>query len=451
MSNVTLQLAERVAFLRLEDVPPEVLGHARLCVLDALGAALRGGREPSARLVRALAEKEGGAPIATVWGHSLKTGSLQAALLNGVSAHALDFDDTHQAVPVHVSAAVLPAVFAAAEMTEGTLGDLLTGYAAGAETAIRAGLALGRSHVHRGWHPTGTVGTLGAAAGGARVLGLAPDRTAQAIGLAATQAAGFMKAVTGNMAKPLNAGKASMNGLLAAVLARDGFTGPADIASASSDFAAAFSEGFDPACLAFGGDHGWEILNIAVKLFACCSLAQAALEGGRAMRREHRLEDHLISEIELEANPRQMLIAGIPRPDNGSEGKFSLAYCAALGLRGGAGGPGDFEDESLRSPALAALMEKVSVRANPAISEVSARLRVTVKGGQTLDTFIAIARGNPGNPASPEEVKNKFRSLARPVLGDRAEQIISLVLEDASVQSHVKELAKTLSVPAPRN
>src|SRR3989304_2441137 len=124
----------------------------------------------------------------------LTPGRLKAALLSGVSSHALDFDDTHQAVPVHVSAAVLPAVFAAAEMTEGTLGDLLTGYAAGAETAIRAGLALGRSHVHRGWHPTGTVGTLGAAAGGARVLGLAPDRTAQAIGLAATQAAGFMKA-----------------------------------------------------------------------------------------------------------------------------------------------------------------------------------------------------------------------------------------------------------------
>ncbi|MEK6712446.1 MAG: MmgE/PrpD family protein [Nitrospinota bacterium] len=448
MSSATLELAERVASLRLESVPPRVLGHARLCILDALGAALRGSREPSARLVQALAGKEGGAPLAAVWGLPFKTGSLQAALLNGVSAHALDFDDTHQSVPVHATATVLPAAFAAAELTGGTLGDLLAGYTAGAETAIRAGLALGRSHVRRGWHPTGTVGTLGAAAGAARVLGLAPGRIAQALGLAATQAAGFMKAVTGNMAKPLNAGKAAMNGLLAALLARDGFTGPADIAAIDSDFATAFSEGFEPARLAFGGDHGWEIPNTAIKLFACCSLAQAALEGGQAIRREHRLEDRLIAEVEVGANPRQMQIAGIPRPCSGAEGKFSLAYCAVLGLRGAAGGPGDFEDESLRSPAVAALMERVSVSADPALSEVSARLRVRTLEGRTLEKFVAIARGNPGNPASPGEVKGKFLSLAEPVLGGGAEQLLPLVLEGASVRLHVKELADRLAGPA---
>lgn len=450
MSNITLELAERVASLQLKSVPHHVLSHARLCILDALGVALQGSREASARLVQALAGKEGGAPTAVVWGHPSKTGSLQAALLNGVSAHALDFDDTHQAVPVHATATVLPAAFAAAELTGGTIGDLLAGYVAGAEIAIRAGLALGRSHVHRGWHPTGTVGTLGAAAGAARVLGLPPDRIVQALGLAATQAAGFMKAVTGNMAKPLNAGKASMNGLLSALLARDGFTGPADIASTDSDFATAFSDAYEPTCLAFGGDHGWEIPRIAIKLFACCSLAQAALEGGQAIRREHRLDEHLISEIDLQANPRQMQIAGTPRPRTGSEAKFSLAYCTALGLCGAEGGPGDFEDESLQSPAITALMKKVSVRIDAALSEVSARIRVKTIEGQTLEKFVAIARGNPGNPASPDEVKGKFRSLARPALGGGAERIISLVLED-SMQLPVQELAKTLSWPALQN
>lgn len=447
MSYPTLQLAERVASLRLEGVPRPVLAHARLCVLDALGCALRGSREPAARLVRALAERESGSPAASVWGCPLRTGSLQASLLNAVSAHALDFDDTHQGVPVHATAAVLPAAFAAAELARGTIGDLLTGYVAGAETAIRAGLALGRSHVAGGWHPTGTAGTLGAAAGAARVLGLPPEKAAQALGLAATQAAGFMKAVTGTMAKPLNAGKAAMNGLMAALLAQGGFTGPADILAAGSDFATAFGSAYAPGRLTFGQEHGWEVSNIAIKLFACCSLAQAALEAGRAIRREHSLDKNLISEAELRANPRQMEVAGIPRPRTGSESKFSLAYCAAVGLGGGTGGPGDFEDESLLSPAVMALMERMSVRSDPALSEVSARIRVRTAGGETLDKFVEVARGNPGNPASAEEVREKFRSLAEPVAGEASERIITLVLEDDSLRLPVKVLAEALAAP----
>lgn len=451
VGNTTLQLAAQVASLLPEDIPPQVLSHARLCVLDALGAALRGSREASSRLIQALAEKEGGAPLATVWGRPFKTGALQAALINGASAHALDYDDTHQAVPAHVTAAVLPAVFAAAELTGRTIGDSLTGYAAGAEVAIRTGLALGRSHVHRGWHPTGTVGTLGASAGAGRVLGLRPDQIAQALGLAATQAAGFMQAVTGNMAKPLNAGKASMNGLTAALLARDGFTGPADIMAIDSDFATAFSEGFEPARLAFGGAAGWEIPNIAIKLFACCSLAQAAFEGGQAIYREHHLPGDHISEVEVQANPRQVKIAGIPHPRTGSEGKFSLAYCTALGLRNAAGGPGDFEDGCLQSPGLAALVEKVTVRADSALSEVSARIRVKTTGGRAVEKFIAIARGNPGNPASAGEVKAKFRSLAGAALGGQPDQIIPLVLEGASMQLPLRKLAERIAGPAVEN
>ena len=445
MTSVTLHLAEQVASLALEDIPSQVLGHARLCILDTLGAALQGSREPSSKLVQALAAAEGGTPLASIWGRSLRASALQAALLNGVSAHALDYDDTHQGVPLHVTATVLPAVFAAAELTGKTMRELLTGYVAGAEIAIHAGLALGRSHVQRGWHPTGTVGTLGAAAGAAHVLGLQPTQIAQVLGLAVTQAAGFMKAVTGNMAKPLNAGKASMNGLLSSLLIREGFSGPDDVFASGSDFATAFSENFDPASLAFGGNAGWEISNIAIKLSACCSLAQAALEGGRAIWRTHHIQDHSIAEVELEANPRQVQIAGIPRPRTGLEAKFSLAYCTALGLCNATGDSSDFEDGRLQSPGLAALMEKVSIRVNPALSEVSARVRVKTIGGQILEQFVAIARGNPGNPATTDEVKAKFHSLAGPALGERRDKLIALMLEGASMQMPVKELADILT------
>lgn len=445
MTSVTLQLAEQVASLALEDIPPKILDHARLCVLDAFGAALRGSREPSALLVQGVAAAEGGAPLASVWGRPARAGVLQAALINGVSAHALDYDDTHQGVPVHATAAVLPAVFGAAELGKQTVGDLLAGYAAGAEVAIRAGLALGRTHVRRGWHPTGTVGTLGAAAGAAKIFGLGPPRIAQALGLAATQAAGFMKAVTGTMAKPLNAGKASVNGLLSALLVHGGFIGPDDAFAPGSDFGTAFSERFDPASLAFGGSAGWEISNVAIKLFACCSLAQAALEGGRAIWSAHRLPDHAISAAELDAHPRQVEVAGILRPRTGLEAKFSLAYCVALGLCNAVGGSADFEDERQQSPGLAALVEKVSVRVDPALSEVSARLRVKTTEGRTHEQFVAVARGNPGNPATPEEVQAKFRSLAEPVLGEGCEKLIALLLDDTSLGLPVTLLAEILT------
>ncbi len=445
MSTVTLQLAEQVASLALEDIPSQVIDHARLCLLDTFGVALRGSREPCSRLVQALAVTEGGAPLASIWGLPVRTSALQAALLNGVSAHALDYDDTHQGVPVHVTTTVLPAALAAAELTGKTVRNLMTGYIAGAEVAIRMGLALGRSHIQRGWHPTGTVGALGAAAGSGRVLGLRPDQIAQALGLAATQAAGFMKAVTGNMAKPLNAGKASMNGLLSSLLAREGYTGPDDVFAAGSEFATAFSDGIDPARLRFSAGAGWEIPNIAIKLFACCSLAQAALEGGRLVWATHRLPPHAIAAVELRANPRQVRIAGIPRPRTGTEAKFSLACCVALGLLNAAGGFDDFEDDRLKSPDLAALMEKVSIQVDPALSEVSAHIGVKTTGGQTLEQFVPIARGNPGNLATASEVKAKFCSLAGPALGERRDKLIALMLEDAAMQLPVRELAKMLA------
>lgn len=445
MTSVTLHLAEQVASLVLEDIPPQVLNHARLCILDTFGVALQGSREPSSGLAQALIKAEGGIPLASIWGRSTRASALQAALLNGISAHALDYDDTHQIVPVHVTATVLPAVFAAAELTGKTIRKLLTGYTAGAEIAIRAGLALGRSHVQRGWHPTGTVGTLGAAAGAAHVLGLQPTQISQVLGLAATQAAGFMKAAMGNMAKPLNAGKASMNGLLSSLLVREGYSGPDDVFVSGSDFATAFSENFNPASLVFGGTAGWEIPNIAIKLFACCSLAQAALEGGQAIWRTHHIQDHSIAEVELQANPRQAQFAGILRPRTGLEAKFSLAYCTALGLCNATGDSSDFEDGRLQSPGLIALMEKISIRVNPALSEVSARVRVKTIGGQILEQFVAIARGNPGNPMTPDEVKAKFDLLVGPTLGGCRDTLIALMLEEASMQLPVEELAGILS------
>lgn len=425
--NLTRQLAGRIAALSLPAVPASVLDHARLAILDALGCALAGSRESSSALVRELAEREGPGFAAGLWGCSERAGPLLAALANGVSAHGLDFDDTHQAVPIHPSAAVLPAVVAAAEARGSDMETLMLGYVAGAETAIRVGLALGRGHVRRGGHPTGTAGTFGAAAGAGRVLGLDEWELSHALGMAGTQAAGLMEATTGNMTKALNAGKAAMNGLLAALLAKAGYAGPTDILAAGGELTRALTEGFDPSPLCVDWSQGWETRNISIKLFACCSLAQAALEAARWVHDAYRIPVEAVESVTLEVNPRQAEIAGNPAPASGLEAKFSLPFCAALGLMGGGGGVADFSDSRARDPALRALMERVRLEVKPDIQEVSSRIFVRTASGDTVERYVPAARGNPGNPAGYEEVEAKFLSLAEPALGLAAAEVVEIV------------------------
>ena len=241
--SLTRVLAGKAAALDYDDLPPPARELVRQCVLDYLGVALAGAIDGLVRLLLDEMSEAGGAPQASVIGHEAWLPALSAALVNGVAAHALDYDDVNMAMPGHPSVAILPALLALAELRRSSGREVATAFVAGYETACRIGAALQPGHYNLGFHSTGTIGSFEAAAACARLLGLDAETTAIALGIAGTQAAG-LKSQFGTMCKPFHAGKAAQCGLLAARLASRGFSSRTDIVECVQGFA-----------LAHGGFH----------------------------------------------------------------------------------------------------------------------------------------------------------------------------------------------------
>src|SRR5580704_14982818 len=227
-SDLTLVLARRASALAHCELSEEARELARQCVLDYLGVAIAGAADPLVQIVFDELAEAGGAPQASVVGRRARLPALAAALINGAAGHALDYDDVNMAMPGHPSVAILPGLLALAEWRRSSSREVITAFVAGYETACRIGAALLPGHYNLGFHSTGTVGSFGAAAACARLLGLDAEATAVALGIAGTQAAG-PKSQFGTMCKPFHAGKAAQNGLLAARLAARGFSSRADI------------------------------------------------------------------------------------------------------------------------------------------------------------------------------------------------------------------------------
>ncbi|MDE2006373.1 MAG: MmgE/PrpD family protein, partial [Rhodospirillales bacterium] len=288
-AGLTRTLAARAAATRWEDLAPHVRQAAAQAVLDMVGCALAGAREPLADALFAELAEAGGAAQAGLIGRAERLPIASAALLNGAAAHALDFDDVNMAMPGHPTVAILPAAMALAEHRGASGAALLTALVAGTELACRVGRAVAPGHYDGiGFHATGTLGALGAAAACAHLLGLDAERTAIAIGIAATQAAG-LKSQFGTDCKPLHAGAAARNGLLAAKLAARGFTSRPDAIECAQGFAATHSPDFHPErALEEPADGAWIVANL-YKYHAACYLTHAPIEAARALRERHHV------------------------------------------------------------------------------------------------------------------------------------------------------------------
>lgn len=422
---VTGALIDFALGLERQKLPEPVVEAATACLLDWMGTAIRGSREPLADALWRVIVAGGGAPQATILGRGKKTSAPWASLANGAQSHALDFDDTHVPSLIHGSAPVAPVVLALAEWHGKSGGEALAAFVAGFEVEARIGRAIGHTLAERGWHVTGTVGTFGAAVAAGKLLGLDALRLKQALGIAGTQAAGLEQSF-GTMCKPFHPGKAAMNGLLAALLAREGFTGPAGILEGTSSFPQTFLGNADLTPALDGLGQRFEILENSFKPYAACLLTHATIDAGRAIRERWKPAVEEIAAVECRVYPLTLKVAAIPLPRTGLEGKFSLPYCAALGLLAGDGGEQRFGDGAVRDPELQALAGKVRVVADSSLAEAEAVMRVTLTGGRVFEERVKVARGNPGNPLSREELEEKFRSLAGSVLPrERVDALIS--------------------------
>ena len=447
MVELTRRLAEWATKTTYDDLPPEVRTKVKYCMLDCAGVALATVGGEVGQITQSILPEVGAPGPCSVLGSARRWKPITAGLINATLAHALDYDDTYQPVPVHTSASIFPASLAVAESQRSSGKDLIRAMALGTEMAIRVGMAVGRSHTERGWHGTGIFNTFGAATAAGILFALSAQQMIRCLGTAGVQAAGLARAAVGTKCKPLHAGKAAMNGILSGLLAAlQGWTAPEKVLEMPLGFATAFSDKPQLEEGIKGLGEKYLLMDISFKPYASCSQTHACIDGVRSLGLQHNIDPEEIQEIVLAVNPfaAATTVAGIPEPKNGFEGKFSLAYCAALALHGHNLGQDAFSDAMVNRPELRATCRKVKLQAVPGMGDVESGIEIRLKDGRQLSTYVSIAKGNPGNELSEEELTGKFLSLVESFLGSRSAHALMSTILNCQDIGNARELGSLL-------
>jgi 2-methylcitrate dehydratase PrpD len=438
--EVTRILARYLVSSRWEDIPQRVRHEASRALLNWLGCAVGSCRHETVERTLAAMLPFSGAPQAAILGRAERMDVLNATLVNGISSHVLDFDDTH-ARTVHPSAPVLPALLAYAEWRKLPGARLVHAFVLGVEAECRIGLSVFPEHYERGWHITGTAGVFGAAAAIGKVLGLDERRMAWALGIAATQASG-LREMFGSDCKSLHPARAAQGGLTAALLAASGFTSSERAIEAPCGFAHVTSTKFDPAVITDGLGSRYELLNNMYKPYACGLVTHAAINGCIDLAREHAVRARDIERVELKVWPMVMELTGNRAPRNGLEGKFSIFHACAAGIIHGAAGEAQFADAVVQDLEVIALRERIFADPDPAIGKLEARVTIRVKNGAAHSKHVEHALGTLARPMSDADLEAKFKGLTADVLPSaQVEEAINLSWQ-ISAQADAGALAR---------
>ena len=439
--EVTEKLARFAVETSYRSFPKPVVHQAKRCFLDLLGVALGGSQQPLGKILVKVAKDFGGKPQATILGHGLKTSVMNAALINGAMAHALDFDDTHIGSIGHPSAPVIPAVLAVAEWKGLSGKSALEAFLLGFEVETRIGMGLGPKHYERGWHNTSTYGRFGAAVAAGKLLGLSLGEMKQAMGLAGTQAAG-LRLVFGTMTKPFHPGKSAFDGVLSAILAQRGFTCAPNILEAKKGFVETLGvhSKLEPMVKNLGKTY--QVLKDTFKPYAACLLTHPTIDAIIDMRNKYDLRPEDVENIQCDVARFCLDSAGQVEPKTGLAGKFSTYYCAALALAEGVAGEDMFTDRKVLDPKMVALRKKVKARIVPRFKDTEAKVTITTKGGKKYSAFVDRPKGDPRNPPTDRELEDKFRSLAAFVLPQRKIDSLVKTIWRLEKVSNIRELIR---------
>lgn len=460
MSDVTRALAHALAGTRYDDLPPDVVEHARRSVIDWLGSALGGSIEKPARLAQRVAAGLGASNDATVFGAG-RASAAAAAFANGVAAHILELDDIHKGSTVHAAAPIVSAALAVAEREHADGRAFLAAVAIGYEAAFRIGEAVNPSHYYF-FHPTGTVATFGAAAAAGSLLRLTPDQMVHALGSAGTQAAALWEFnADGAMSKHLHPGKAAMNGILAADLARVGFTGATRILDGERGFFRAMARGpaaseaqYDVSRVIDGLGSRWKIGENGYKLYSCCGHTHTAVDTALEIRaRRHWSKGDVLREVSgiaIETYGPGYEIVKAANPRTPYQAKFSLAYCVAAALLEGTLGLEQFADErfggeGVRERAIADLLNRVHVTVAEDLTARypaawPARLTVSLNSGAIERGASDYPRGNAENPVATEELEKKCSALVASRFGRHVADAMLAALHSIGRSSDMADL-----------
>jgi aconitate decarboxylase len=424
----TRAIARFVSSLRYEDIPPDVRHRIKLLMLDAFGCALYGADLPWTRILQKELASLDSTGACVVWGTGVRLGAPHAALVNGTQVQGFELDDVHRAGVLHVGAVVLPALVAIAELRPGMSGrEFLAAAVAGYEIGPRVGLCMGPEHIAQGWHSGATVGVFSAAAGAARGLKLDEERTVHALGIGGTQAAGLMAAQYGSMVKRMHAGRASQSGLYGALLAQGGFTGIVDVLeSPYGGFCTTFSRSDDRFRLeelTAGFGEVWQTMGVALKFYACVGSNHTTLDALRELQAERAFGASDVESIVVNGSQATVEHVGWKYVPQGlTSAQLNLPYSVATYLLEGDCFVEQFTEDKVADPARMALVARVEVRHDPAITARGAKFRhavrveVHLRDGTRLERTVEAPRGSEKKFASDADVIAKFEKLGRRAL-----------------------------------
>jgi 2-methylcitrate dehydratase PrpD len=422
LSHETITLARYAANLRYEDIPPEVVQRAKDCIIDTAAAIIYGNTIPWSASVVGYARQSGPGGKSRILGAGgPAVQPAAAALANGTLSHAFELDNVviNPGAGVHGGATMLPPGLAVAQDVGGSGRDLIAAVVAGAEVMIRIGWATKHNNEKNGFHAPGTTGPFGAAIAAGRFLKLDEEKLVNALGIAGSLCGGLMEFAhsgTGAMVKRLHIGHASEAGVLAANLARGGFTGPSSVLEGEAGFLRVFCREFDLAQLTRGLGERFVTLNICLKRYACHITAQRAVQAVAELRAEHGITGDDVKSVTVVGEKRMAEVNNIPEPADVMLSQYSSPFCVALALYRDARDPASFGEQALHDPAIRALCRRVTVKPDLTHSghgDVASTVTILTNDGRELTRKVEAFLGAPARPFDRAAMREKFLMLTR--------------------------------------
>lgn len=421
---IALELAKRITSMKYENLPAEAVKWARISFVDTIACALAAADEKAPRIAeKVLTSGKSGGP-SLIWGTNRRTAALDAASINGTTAHALDYDDCNNSLAGHPSAAVLPATIALGEELNASGRDVILAYVTGFETQSKVAHAVHLHHYEKGWHPTSTIGIFGATAACATLLKLDAEQTAAALAIACSLSSG-VKANFGTMTKPLHAGECTRNGMYAALLASEGFTACPEAFEHKHGFFEVFNGAgnYNAANALATWCDPYEVLapGVGLKQYPCCGSTHSAIDAMIQVREMHNVRPEQVAKIESITHDRALAHTDRPFPRSTLDAKFSVQYCVARALMHGDVTFEHFEGDAYRDAKVHELLKKIETRPHAhrpkgMYEHFQGEVIVTTKDGKRYSARVDQPLRGPQNSAPPDRLESKFRDCAAKAL-----------------------------------
>jgi len=447
------ELAAFYTQLNFKDLQDSVIQAAKRYTLDLLGVAIGGSILPSSKSVVNVVKAMGGSLESSIIASTLKVPSPNAALANGVMAHGLELDDTDNESSSHPAASVIPTALAVAEKLESGGDEYLLSIVSGYDLMLRLGATL-TPYAH-GFHPTATCGAFGAALVAGRLLGLDVDKMVNALGIVGSQASGLMEFLSdGSWTKRLHPGWAAHSGIIAALLAKEGFTGPKSILEGRHGFIKAHTDQYDLGKLTQGLGERFLITGVSVKPHSCCRYIQPAIDAVLELTEKNSIRPEDIEEVTVGTVKPAITIAAEPpelkySPRSVVDAQFSMPFGVAVTLLKGRAFIEEYTEKMIRNSEVLTLAKKVKVVNDPELDKVfprqwQATVKIKTKDGSVYAGKVETPKGDPANPLTDKELEEKFKTLACDIFpSDRVNEIIQTV-QRLERLTDIKELTDLL-------